>query len=113
MGDDLPAFDGGLQMHRGVLVRLTLAAALAGLLLPQVVLTGGSFGTMALVGTCAIGFAAGLLVRTPRWLALIPVAAAFGLAIRYVAAIDTAPYGSNAGVPAASLYALVAFVAAL
>jgi hypothetical protein len=107
------AGEGMGMMRRGSLVRLSLAAVLAGVVLPQVVLTSGGMSPAALVGVFAIGFAAGLLVDRWRWLAVIPVAAAIGVAARYLTTIDFSPFGVNAGVPRGGIYAFVAFVAAM
>jgi hypothetical protein len=99
-------------LHRGSLVRLILAAVLAGGLLPQLVLTGGGLSVTALVGSCTIGFVGGLLIDSWRWLALIPSAASIGVAVGYLATIDLSPFGVNAGIPRGSIYAFIAIVAA-
>jgi len=94
------------------LIRRILASVLAGVVLPQAVLNGGGLSVTALAGSLAIGCAGGLLVDSWRWLALIPVAAATGVATTYLTAIDLSPFGVNTGVPRASICAVVAFVAA-
>lgn len=99
--------------HWNLWARVILAALLAGVLLPQWVLARGGLSPAALVGGFAIGFAGGMLLGDRRWLALIPLAVAGGIAVRYIAAIDRSPYGSNAGIPGRAIYGIIALIAVL